>query len=735
MEKDFFKKNIFCFTDLETSFNIEKINKIKNESEHILLNSFQDVESNVYLTGYTFGTTYTECENNYKYTENIKNFYKFILDFLLENDNVKQDNMYCYIHNLNYDINFMLNDLIVIFKTFKFDIIGDKNKLVQFKIINEENKKSFIFVDSLNILRMKLSQFDTGVYQVSKKSELLKQDMSIMRDISHVASEDEKEYLYYDVLTLCAGVFTYFQDKDFHLTTSSFSYQTFLKELRERDLNKYFFLTKKGFLSENGLKNLNLYNFNSLLNIDYTYRNLIYNLEKYYKGGQTFINKNFQSQVIENVFVLDVNSLYPFCYLNCKIPIIRNKYSKLEKKVRKFNDEVFECDNTEDIYKYISEIENIDVDTIKKDYFTMFTFSCSITLKKDIDFSPVSIGFCDEILQMREFISDSVRGIKSANVVFKGSEYDLKNWLLYYNISNITLLEYFIFDTLKGKAQNDFRNIMSSWIEKKEYYSTKENYNKNKRNSYKLLMNSLTGKFGEKIRDFTSYVDCEEIEIKEKFNEEFKTRYIMMILSLISFSRLYMSKNILKMKDNFVYCDTDSIALVNTNRKQIAKNYNLDEMKVGLMDIEKKFSKAIYQKPKTYVGIMDNKIKFTVAGAKVDENLVSKYSKNNGENFAKLLSNNQIIGKKIIKVFAKNGIILLEKPFIFKNDEKKANQTILNRSKKDVYDYVDKIKYLNSTQYQEFLKKPLDLDFENDVENLKISDNQKQNFNYDSIND
>ena len=55
------------------------------------------------------------------------------------------------------------------------------------------------------------------------------------------------------------------------------------------------------------------------------FTNLDYNVDKdirqSYKGGFTYLNPIYKEKIVENINVLDVNSLYPSVMQFCKMPI------------------------------------------------------------------------------------------------------------------------------------------------------------------------------------------------------------------------------------------------------------------------------------------------------------------------------------------------------------------------------------------------------------------------------
>lgn len=673
------KQKFFGFGDFETCFDLKKMNEIKKQEE-VKLADYQEVKGRVYLAGWTYGFDLTDCKQNYRYAENKEDFLAFIDEHLnREYDDKNEKKLYFYFHNLNYDFQFIKNNLLNDFDNCELSVVGQEKHVYQFKLKNKYTDNEFIFLDSLNILRMRLSQFPE-VDGLKKREDLLVQDMSIVRPLNHQATEDEIEYLYYDVMTLASGVFNYFVGKFYHMTTSGYAFKVFLEELDKVGLKRYFNLSKQGHIQDYDIKRLASYCYNNIVGVEREHVDVLKRLERYYKGGQTFINPKYQERLLSNVKVLDVNSLYPFAYTKCKIPYISNVNSNLyRKRVKYDNAKTIKMDHINKLFKIIGRMENKSVQDLAEKHFLTFTIIMDIELKDGLNFSPVSSGFCDEVIEIYEFIDPKVRNIKRARVVFAGSEYDLKNWKLFYNITNCELVEYYIFDILRSHELMAFRSIMQNWAEQKIYYSQKDTYDERERGKIKLVMNSLTGKFGEKIRStLTEIIDHDFVDVP---SDKINSRTLPIIISLISYARYFMSYHILKVPDRFVYCDTDSIAIIDITEEEIAQKFKLHKTDLGKFDLEKRFTKAIYMKPKTYVGLVDDKYKFTVAGCIVHEEKFSEHS------LESMLKNDKVIGKKIIKTGCDDGVLLLENDFIFKGDEGILNQFLI-RKKLSQEDYI-----------------------------------------------
>ena len=144
-----------------------------------------------------------------------------------------------------------------------------------------------------------------------------------------------------------------------------------------------------------------------------------------------------------------------------------------------------------------------------------------------------------------------------------------------------------------------------------DYFYSRKQLKDNFSIIYKLLLNSLYGKFSQKrdreiIRNFILESNCESkdlpiiyfeeklIKTKEtsKFNRNIHPEISVFVTS---YARLYMQKFFNRYKDNIIYSDTDSI-LMNC---KLDKKY-CSESQIGLFKLEGKFNEGIFINAKNY---------------------------------------------------------------------------------------------------------------------------------------
>lgn len=304
----------------------------------------------------------------------------------------------------------------------------------------------------------------------------------------------------------------------------------------------------------------------------------IYNFVKdSYTGGHTDVYKPWGT----NIYVYDINSLYPYVMANCSMPSDNIKY--------------FEGDIT----------------VIDPDAFGFFECEV-ITPSKDILNRPV--------LQTKVKVKNNILTIAP-----------LGNWKQV--IFSEEINEYkkygYKFKILRGYTFNQ-SNIFKDYID--ELYDIKKESSKD--SSWylisKLLMNSLYGKFGMNP-NLPSHliIDQSEIESYQKdsnniivditpisqnkviislFNDTIDNNFkvnVSIASAITSYARIFMSKFLADNNIKVYYTDTDSIYV----DKPLPEEFIGKEL--GQFKLEKNFIEAIFLAPKVYGGsfLEDNELK------------------------------------------------------------------------------------------------------------------------------
>lgn len=275
-----------------------------------------------------------------------------------------------------------------------------------------------------------------------------------------------------------------------------------------------------------------------------------------YKGAFVYVNPDYQGKDIGEGIVLDVTSLYPSRMYCEKMPYgegvaFEGKYEK---------DELY------DLYTQIicCEFE------LKPGHLP--TLSTKNSRYSSLSYLKMSDG--EELLHM--------------------TSVDLDLFLEHYNVYNIEWL-----GGWKYKSSNKmFRKYIDYWIGVKEKATVEGN--EGMRSIAKLMLNSLYGKFALNPRVCSKYptFDGEYVKYKMGEPETRKPIYIPVGTFITAYARAYTIRAAQKLKDRFLYADTDSLHLIGT---EIPDCIEVHPTKLGAWKHEGTFRRARYVRQKSYI--------------------------------------------------------------------------------------------------------------------------------------
>lgn len=258
-----------------------------------------DFETSTWLENETYVWAWAVCEigneENLIIGNNIDSFIEFCK---------KEKNCVFYFHNLKFDSEFII--YWAFHHGFKFvkdkkeiedntftTIISDMGQFYEVTLYFKKGNKTVhkvTFIDSLKIIPFSVK--DTAKYfglSISK----LELDYDTPREIGHVITESEKEYIKNDVLIMAQALKMVFDDNLTKMTRASNALADFKTTVNKSKFKHLF-------------PNLEL-------EIDK-------DLRQAYKGGFTYLNPIYKDKTVKNVVNLDVNSLYPFVMQECSLP-------------------------------------------------------------------------------------------------------------------------------------------------------------------------------------------------------------------------------------------------------------------------------------------------------------------------------------------------------------------------------------------------------------------------------
>lgn len=214
----------------------------------------------------------------------------------------QSNNATFYFHNLKFDGEFIL---VWLFEHgFKFvsdrrledtktftTLISDKGQFYSIKIIFEKKGKktnAVTIYDSLKILPFSVSQIAKGFGLPLSKLEI---DYKEKRDVGHVLTQTEIDYLRNDVDIVARALHVLFQQGLTKMTQGSNALFDYKRTVSQKAFDRWFPIP------------------------DYDY-----DVRQSYKGGFTYLNPAYKNKDILEGLVLDVNSLYPWVMHDCPLP-------------------------------------------------------------------------------------------------------------------------------------------------------------------------------------------------------------------------------------------------------------------------------------------------------------------------------------------------------------------------------------------------------------------------------
>lgn len=282
-----------------------------------------------------------------------------------------------------------------------------------------------------------------------------------------------------------------------------------------------------------------------------------------YRGGRSQVNPKYAGKVCKSVNRYDLNSMYPSIMANKPLPY--GKPIKCAKPGR-----------------YEFELYKVAINfTLKKGHLPTLLKSGSIFNKAGDTYYTDSEGVIDLYV----------------------SSIDLGIMKKHYNITYIKYTEIWGFKCVAG--------IFSSWVS--TMYENKSKYTGGLRLVYKLLLNSLYGKFGSKaigVNKIPFIGEDGALEFRNSEEHEMSLYYMPMAIAITSWAHKIIDDAIMTVGyKNFIYCDTDSVHTFAKMPDNLVDNKELGKFKLeGTEEISK------YIRQKTYIYKQDGKWEITCAG-------------------------------------------------------------------------------------------------------------------------
>lgn len=276
----------------------------------------------------------------------------------------------------------------------------------------------------------------------------------------------------------------------------------------------------------------------------------VYNLLiEAFAGGYTHANWIYADEILENVDSFDFTSSYPYVLVTHKYPSTSFKRCNLK--------------NVNDMLDDFAYIFVIKFKNISCKYYNNF----------------ISESKCRDISKGK---FDNGRIISADEIIICVTDIDLKIILDTYRYDEIEILESWFskYDYLPKKFINF---VLDKYVNKTRYKGVvgKELAYQKEKNKFNALYGmSVTNE----IRDNVLYDDIlgwreEELsneEIEEKLHEEYKKGFLSFSYGVwvTAYARNNLIRNIIKLDEYVIYCDTDSIKLKQGYNKKVIDDYN-----------------------------------------------------------------------------------------------------------------------------------------------------------------
>lgn len=456
-----------------------------------------------------------------------------------------------YAHNLKYDISFILSYL---FKNFKEgeDFIINRNLIMPMtksfiSITIIFNGKKIIFKDSFTLFTAPLAAV-MKAYTTLEKGETPLFDYADDIEIT----EDIVIYSKVDSLALGIALEKRLELGEDALTTASGAFKEF----------------KKTIDSEYGKGN-----FHNVFPIipEMVERKM----RGAYRGGFTYLNPDKALKTLEDIKIIDVNSMYP---------------AQMATKVLPYG-----------IPKIISsgKVETTDLYNLG-----IQRFSVKAAKLRD--------GFIPFISTKNTFIGANQYNViidETSPIGDRTFSLTLQEFELFKRSYHVTGLEYLGGYLFKGR-----KGMFKTYLDK--FWSMKMSENPTIKALGKLFLNALYGKFAEgyeKISLLVQYND--KITFSENDREVKEVGYLPMGIFITSYSRLYLIESILKIGvENFIYTDTDSIHYQNFDITNVLEIHDSD---IGKWSYKTAYKRGYYIRAKRYAGEHeDGSLEIATAGIK-----------------------------------------------------------------------------------------------------------------------
>lgn len=492
-------------------------------------------------------------------------------EFLIRLEFYNANKKIVFIHNLAFEFQYLKS----VFK-FKNVVARKKHKVMkcEFEDFNIELHCSYMMTNCALKLLPK-------VFMLPVEKKVGDLDYTLLRTPATILTTKELGYCEYDCL-----VIYYYIKKELETykrvdkipITSTGKVRRELKELVSNDWD-YKRKVKKSI-------NINPHIYNLLLEA--------------FAGGYTHSNWIYTDEIQKNITSWDFTSSYPYILVSHQFPSTEFQKCLITRK--------------EQMIKRFAYLLVVEFKNIKCKYYNNF----------------ISQSKCSKIIKG---VYDNGRIIEAESITITLTDVDFYFILDTYKYDSYQIKEsyYSVYDYLP-KQFIEF--VLEKYVNKTKYKNVdgmEVEYAKEKNKFNSLYGMSVTNMIRDDViydNDFDwSERELDNAEIIEKLNEEKKKSFLSFAYGVwvTAFARSNLLKNVVKLDEYVVYCDTDSMKLKEGYNKKVIDDYNtfvVNKLKFvsKLLDIPyEKFSPADSKGEQHILGVFDNDGKydeFITQGAK-----------------------------------------------------------------------------------------------------------------------
>ena len=443
-----------------------------------------------------------------------------------------------YFHNLRFDAQFILSYMLS--EGYEYTDDGKRMKDKSFTtLISGLGVFYAIEVKLTKGVRIKFldsyKKINTPVEKIPKDFDLpinkLEIDYNMDRPVGYELTKEEKEYVQHDTKIVAMALKKQF-DKGLDKMTIAGDALASVKALT--DFNNLFPILPREI-------------------DDY--------IRKSYRGGWCYVNPKYQNKDLGQMFVYDVNSLYPSRMRYCLLPYGEPKYFS-----GKYNEDG-------EYPLYICHIK------------------ATFKLKKGC--FPCIQDKHNRIFSSTEYITEHLDGLEPLEIYL--TSVDFKLFCDMYDIYTIDFI-----DGYKFKAKYDMFNSYIDYWNNVKIKATEEG-NKTMRTIAKLMLNSCYGKFASSTKTSSKIPYLKEDGIVGYITREDEPRdpiYTALACFITAWARDLTIRSAVACNNIFTYADTDSLHILD---KGIVPDIPIDNFKLGYFKLESKPRRARFLRAKTYI--------------------------------------------------------------------------------------------------------------------------------------